>query len=107
VANVVEGAVAAAERGAGGEASFLTDGEQFREFVTKLLAAQVDAGTKQLPRWTRSTAAVTGWMKHPPITRTEVALIAHQVTVVDAKARRELGYKGAVTREAGLAAIRG
>jgi nucleoside-diphosphate-sugar epimerase len=110
VTNVVEGAIAAAERGKGGEAYFLTDGEpvEFREFITKLLATQdVDPGTKQLPRWiAKSTAAVTGWMKQPPITRTEVALIAHEVTVDDGKARRELGYKGAVTREAGLAAMR-
>lgn len=107
VANVVEGALLAAERGTPGEIYFLTDGEpvDFREFLTALLATQgIDPGTRTLPRWAaRTVASLTAWMKHPPITRTAVALIGGEVTVDDRKARRELGYVGAVTREQGLA----
>ncbi len=110
VDNVVEGAIAAAERGRAGEIYFLTDGEpvEFRGFITELLATQgVTVGTRSIPRWVaRAIASVTGWMKVPPVTKTAIALVGHEVTVVDAKARRELGYTGAVTIAAGLAAMR-
>lgn len=110
VANVVEGALLAAERGAPGEIYFLTDGPpvEFRGFLTELLATQgVAAGDREIPRWLASTvAALTGWMTQPPITKTALALVGHEVTVDDAKARRELGYLGKVTREAGLAELR-
>ncbi len=110
IANVVEGALLAADKGKRGEIYFLTDGEpvEFREFLTSLLAAHgVDAGTRSVPRWLASTvAALTGWMKEPPATKTAIALLGNEVTVVDAKARRELGYTGAMTREKGLAEIR-
>ncbi|MEO8699357.1 MAG: NAD-dependent epimerase/dehydratase family protein [Kofleriaceae bacterium] len=110
VANVVEGALLAAEHGRSGEIYFLTDGApvDFRDFLTQVLATQgVDPGDRHVPRWAAKTAAtLTGWMKRPPVTKTELALISHEVTVEDAKARRELGYVGAMTREAGLAELR-
>jgi len=110
VANVVEGALLAAERGSPGEIYFLTDGPpiEFRRFVTELLATQgVDPGAREVPRWlARTIAALTGWMKRPPVTRTALALVGGEVTVDDAKARRELGYVGKVTLEAGLAELR-
>ncbi|MEJ7601327.1 MAG: NAD-dependent epimerase/dehydratase family protein [Kofleriaceae bacterium] len=111
VANVVEGMLLAAERGTPGEIYFLTDGEpvDFRLFVTAMLSTQgVDPGTRSLPRWVATTvASLTSWMKQPPVTRTAIALIAHEVTVNDTKARRELGYIGKTSREAGLAEMRG
>lgn len=110
VANVVEGTLLAAEKGQGGEVYFLTDGEpvDFRDFMTAMFATQgVDAGTRSVPRWVaKAVAALTAWMKTPPITKTAVALVGGEVTVVDAKARRELGYTSAVTRDAGLAEMR-
>jgi nucleoside-diphosphate-sugar epimerase len=110
VRNVVEGALCAADKGRPGEIYFLTDGEpiEFRAFMTEMLATQgVDAGARSVPRWiARSAAAMTSWMKQPPVTRTAIALIGVEVTVDDAKARRELGYIGAVSREAGLAEMR-
>lgn len=110
VKNVVEGALLAAEQGRPGEIYFLTDGEpvDFRAFMTELLATQgVDAGTRSIPKWiARTVAATTAWMKAPPVTRTAIALVGHEVTVDDAKARRDLGYVGAMTREAGLAELR-
>jgi nucleoside-diphosphate-sugar epimerase len=111
VDNVVEGILLAAERGAPGEIYFLTDGEpvELRAFLTQVLATYgVDPGDRNVPRWlARTVAAVTGWMKHPPVTRTAIALVGQEVTVVDAKARRELGYTGKVSREQGLAEMRG
>jgi nucleoside-diphosphate-sugar epimerase len=111
VDNVVEGALLAAERGAPGAIYFLTDGApvEFRDFLTRLLATQgVDASNvRDVPRWlARLVAGATAWMKHPPVTRTALALVGHEVTVDDSKARRELGYQGKVTIEAGLAELR-
>jgi len=107
VANVVEGALLAADRGTPGEIYFLTDGAstELRAFVTEMLRTQgVDAGTREVPRWVaRVGAAVTAWRKHPPITKAEIGLFGVQVTVDDRKARRELGYVGVMTRERGLA----
>jgi nucleoside-diphosphate-sugar epimerase len=108
VDNVVEGALLAAERGKPGEIYFLTDGApvEFRDFMTRLLATQgVDASrVRDVPLWlARLVAGATGWMKHPPVTRTALALVGHEVTVDDTKARRELGYQGKVTIDAGLA----
>jgi hypothetical protein len=42
----------------------------------------------------------------PPLTRMVVELFGREVTVSDAKARRELGYRGAVSHAAGLAEMR-
>lgn len=66
----------------------------------------VDAGTREVPRWVaRLGAALTGWRKRPLITKAEIALFGVEVTVDDGKARRELGYRGAMTREQGLAEL--
>ena len=108
--NVVEGALLAAERGKPGEIYFLTDGEptELRGFVSAMLATQgVDAGSRVVPRWVaRAAAALTSWMKSPPIRKVEIGLFGVEVTVDDSKARRELGYRGAVTREQGLAELK-
>lgn len=107
VANVVEGALLAAERGRGGEVYFVTDGEPlpFRDYITGLLAtAGVEIADKSISRtMARAIAAATAWMKRPPVTKTELALAGHEVTVDDGKARRELGYAATMTRQAGLA----
>jgi nucleoside-diphosphate-sugar epimerase len=109
VDNVVEGLLLAAEKGRPGEIYFISDGEpvEFRDFITKLLATQgVDAGTRSVPRWVaRALVAVTSWMKRPPLTRMAFALMAHEVTIDDSKARRELGYAGRKTVAEGLAEL--
>lgn len=117
VDNVCEGLLLAAEKGRGGEAYFVTDGApiELRGFVTQMLATQgVDAGSKSLPKglvlllarvseWIWETFRLKG---NPPATRMAVHLFGEPVTVNDAKARRELGYRGLVTREQGLATLR-
>ena len=107
VANAVEGALLAAEKGQPGEVYFLTDGEpvDFRDFVTAMCKTQgVDPGDRVVPRWIASTTAtLTSWMRQPPLTKVALALIGHEVTVVDAKARRDLGYVGKMSRADGLA----
>jgi nucleoside-diphosphate-sugar epimerase len=111
VDNVAEGLLLAAEKGTPGEVYFVTDGEpvEFRDFMTKLLMSQgVDAGTRSIPRWlARAAVTLTSWMKRPPVTKTAFALIAHEVTVDDRKARRELGYVGKKSVVDGLAEMQG
>jgi nucleoside-diphosphate-sugar epimerase len=113
IANCVEGLLLAAEKGRGGEAYFLTDGEpvEFREFLTAMLKTQgVDPGDKQIPfglAMGLATVSEALWSflrlpGSPPITRLELLLAGREVTVNDDKARRELGYEGRVTRKEGL-----
>lgn len=117
VDNAVEGLLAAAERGDGGEAYFVTDGDPvaFRAFVTDMLDTQgVEPPARTVPRrlaWWGATAAETAWRTlpmagRPPLTRMTVATIGQAMTFDDAKARRELGYEGGTSREAGLEALR-
>jgi nucleoside-diphosphate-sugar epimerase len=114
VRNVVEGLLLAAERGRPGEIYFLSDGEpiEFRAFWTRIARTQgVDPGTRSVPRALLYPVAVTlesAWRLlrlrgAPPVTRMAILLAGEEVTVSDAKARRELGYLGRVTREQGLA----
>lgn len=114
VGNVVEGLLLAAAKGRGGEIYFLTDGEplQFRGFMTRMLATQgVRLGDKSLPR---GLVYALAWISEllwellplsgkPPVTRMTVTLFGQEVTVSDAKARRELGYRALISVEQGLA----
>ncbi len=116
VANVGEGLILAAERGRAGEIYFVTDGEpvDFRQFITEMLQTQgIDPGSRSMPRWLALAMASlleAGWRifrlkGSPPLTRAIVHTMSEEMTVSDAKARRELGYVGRMSREAGLAAM--
>jgi nucleoside-diphosphate-sugar epimerase len=117
VDNVVEGLLLAAERGAPGEAYFVTDGESvvFRDFVSELLRTQgVEPPARELP------AAVAGplaracelaWRAlplhgEPPLTRLAVWLSSQECTIDISRARRELGYEPVRDRAEGLAELR-
>ena len=114
VDNVCEGLRLAARTGRGGEVYFLTDGDpvEFRTFITAVLHTQgIDPGSRSIPRRLAHTIAYgSEWAWHtfhlqktPPLTRSAVHIIGEEVTVNDSKARRELGYKGNISREVGLA----
>lgn len=116
VENVVEGLLAAEERGGPGEIYFVTDGPpvEFRAFVTQLLETQgVAPPTRSIPLpVARALAggAEAAWGAlplggAPPVTRQALALIGVEMTVNDAKARRELRYTAHKTREDGLAEL--
>jgi nucleoside-diphosphate-sugar epimerase len=72
------------------------------------------SGVKRLPLPVARVAAValeafwrlTNRSGQPPLTRTSIELIGTEVTVNDAKARRELGYAPVITRAEGLAELR-
>lgn len=115
--NVVEGLVLAARAGKAGEAYFVTDGAPMtlREFLTKLLATQGIAPPKRsIPgpvarsiAWTMEAA----WRRlplkgAPPLTRLAIWNVSMEMTVNDAKARREMGYEPVVTVEQGLEEMR-
>lgn len=117
VENVVEGLLLGAERGAPGEAYFVTDGEPvvFREFVSALLETQeVEPPTRSLPAPVAAALAATFetlWRAlplpgEPPLTRLAVWLSSQECTIEIAKARRELGYEPMISRAEGLAAMR-
>ncbi len=117
VDNVVEGMLAAAERGKPGEIYFLTDGEShtYREWFGRMLETRgVKPPDGNVPLWVaRAGASVSEllWKRlplpgDPPLNRTEIALLGVQMTVRDDKARRELGYEGHVGFEEGLASLR-
>jgi nucleoside-diphosphate-sugar epimerase len=116
VRNVVEGTLCAAETGHPGEIYFLTDGEpvEFRDFLTRLAATQgVTPSTREAPLWLATNGAKLAewyWRKFrrpgaPPLTKTAVNLMFMEVTVVDRKARTELGYRGAVSMDQGLSEL--
>ena len=116
VRNVVEGLLLAAARGRPGEIYFLTDGAplEFRAFITAQARAHgVEPGERSVPRALLYAVAVLSefaWRTlplrgGPLITRTALLLAGEEVTVSDAKARRELGYVGHVSLEEGLAEI--
>ena len=116
VKNVCEGALLAADRGRPGEIYFLTDGPpvEFRDFVARMLrAVGVEPTDGTVPLGVaRALAAVTETVWRllrlrgtPPVTRMAVGLVGAEVTVSDAKARRELGYAAKVSIEDGLAGM--
>jgi nucleoside-diphosphate-sugar epimerase len=117
VANTAAGIIAALERGRGGQVYFVTDGEPvvFREFITAMLATQgVGAPPRSVPlAVVRATAALmSGWAAltrardEPMLTPAALALAGQEMTVSDAKARRELGYQPPVSVIEGLADLR-
>jgi nucleoside-diphosphate-sugar epimerase len=116
VANACEGALLAAEKGKPGEVYFLTDGEpvEFRWFWSEIFKSQQRPVTQKsvpLPVVKLAAAASeTLWRTFklkgaPPVTRVAVGLMGHEVTVNDAKARKELGYASRVSIQAGLAEL--
>lgn len=116
VDNVVEGLVLGAQKGRGGEAYFVTDGEPvvFREFVSALLETQgVHAPTRSIPAWVAGPLAVACeglWRVapmpgQPPLTRFTYWVSSQECTINIAKARRELGYRPVKTRADGLAEL--
>lgn len=111
--NCVYGAKLAAAKGTPGGVYFITDGApvEMREFLTDYLATRgVDAGNKEMSLGLAKLAARAAefaWKTFslqgaPPVTRLSIALLFQEVTVVDARARKELGYKERITVSQGL-----
>lgn len=117
VDNLVHALVLALEKGRAGRVYFVSDGEPvpFRDFVTELLATQnVKAPRREVPRWlAKGLTSVSGLVETVsrgknagPLPLQTFALMAHEVTVNDARAREELGYVPVMARAAGLDALK-
>ncbi|AFM11010.1 NAD-dependent epimerase/dehydratase family protein [Turneriella parva] len=117
IANLVAGVEAALAKAKGGEIYFVTDGApvSFRNFVTELLSTQgVTAPSGSVPRWlvrlalhvTTFISRVTRGRIKPPMSWQEYGTVAHEMTIDDSKARRELGYRPTISVEKGLAELR-
>ncbi|HVS28870.1 MAG TPA: NAD-dependent epimerase/dehydratase family protein [Solirubrobacteraceae bacterium] len=113
VANVVEGLLLGAQRGASGAAYFVTDGEPvvFRDFVKSLVGTQgVEVPDKELPAGIAraAAAAAEGLWKGlrlsgaPPITRIALWLSSQECTIDISRARAQLGYQPRVTVAGGI-----
>lgn len=116
VGNVCEGLLLAAERGRGGEVYFLSDGApvELRKFMQDLLVTQgLDPGERELPLWLARAIAASGallWRRlplpgQPPLTPLALWLMSQSVTVNDSKAREQLGYRGQISYDAGMAEL--
>jgi nucleoside-diphosphate-sugar epimerase len=116
--NTVEGLWLAATKAPAGGVYFVTDGEPvvFREFVTSWLGTQgVAPPDKAVPSAVAEAGAAVSeraWRLlrrpgPPPLTRLAVWVSSKECTLDISRARRELGYEPVVTREQGLAALKG
>lgn len=117
IANVCAGVDLALQRGRGGEAYFITDGEplEFRTTLTSLLETQgIAAPDKTVPRWLLRTmanvgdalASISGGRIKGPLTLQEYATSAVEISLDITKARNELGYAPVISFAEGLAELR-
>lgn len=117
VSNACEAIVRAADCPHSGQAYFVTDGPpvQFRDFITDLASAYgVEMPARSVPRAVARTAArvsdgsrrVLRRSGETTVSRTAVALGGHEMTVNDARARRDLGYRPVVSPSEGLERLR-
>ena len=103
-------------KGKGGEAYFVLDGEPvvFREFLTRMLqAAGVVPPRRNVPGWlvrAIAYASEKAWRalnlkSKPPLTRIAANIMSRDCMLIDAKARREMGYAPPFTIDNGLKAL--
>jgi nucleoside-diphosphate-sugar epimerase len=113
VDNVVEGLLLGAQKGAPGEAYFVTDGEPqvFRDFISRLVATQgLEIPERSVPGPVIGALTVAGeaaWKAlplrgQPPVTRFGYWFLTQECTIDIARARRELGYSPVISIDQGL-----
>lgn len=116
IANLAHGIERALVAGTSGEIYFIADADsiEFRSFISALLQSQGRlVPDRNVPRWLvfgiaavcERIAAVTGGRWRPPVTLQSLAPSAVTVTVDITKARRDLGYEPAISREEGIAEL--
>lgn len=111
--NLVHGAKLVLDRGIGGEAYFVSDGEvrSFREFLPKLMHAyRVDLGERSIPSAIARPAAAAiegvwrwfGFTNAPPLTRHAIDLMCCDCTLRIDKIEKDLGYRPVISVAEGL-----
>jgi len=114
--NLSAAVIAAMEKGRGGEAYFVTDGDRrsMRTSFSAIFKAHgLDAGNREVPLGVASFMAksfdviwrITGLKSRPPVPPLALRLMGREFSVSDAKARQELGYKNVISFEEGIKAI--
>ena len=114
--NLSAAVIAATQYGKGGEAYFITDGDQrsMRTTFTALFEAYgLDAGKKEIPLGVASFLAkvfdltwkLFGLKSRPPVPPLAIRLMAKEFSVVDAKAREELNYQNVISFAEGIKTI--
>ncbi|MEO1587263.1 MAG: NAD-dependent epimerase/dehydratase family protein, partial [Bacteroidota bacterium] len=113
VFNLAQAILAAIDKGGNGEIYFVTDGEQrpIKELFGKMFQQYgVTAGDRSLSRsFALTTAKVIQFVwdtlrlkSDPPIVPVMIYLMGTEFSVSDQKARRELGYRNAISIEEGM-----
>jgi nucleoside-diphosphate-sugar epimerase len=112
VDNACRGLLCAAKNGKRGETYFVTDGapSPFRTMIESMFRASgIEPTKRSVPRPLAHAVAVAGdalarglGLGRPPLPHLTYHLLADEVTVVDDKARREIGYANVISREEGL-----
>ena len=116
IGNLVYAMNLALTKGQGGDAYFVLDGPPvvFRDFMTRMLkAGGVTPGDRAVPGWLVRTIAYVGektWRGlnlkgKPPLTRFTANIMSRDCILLDAKARRDMGYAPPATIEQGLQAL--
>lgn len=113
IKNLSAATLAAFEKGRGGEAYFVTDGDRrsMRESFSAIFQAYgLEPGSKEIPLGLAAFMAnmfefiwkLFGLKSRPPIPPLLIRLMAREFSVSDAKARKELGYANAISFEEGI-----
>jgi nucleoside-diphosphate-sugar epimerase len=117
IGNLTHAMNLALTQGKGSEAYFVLDGPPvvFREFMTKMLnAAGVTPGDRAVPGWLVRAIAYLGETTYralnikskPPLTRFAANIMSRDCTLIDDKARKEMGYAPPFTPDQGLEALK-
>lgn len=118
VDNLCEALLLAVDRGRGGEAYFVSDGQSgtLKSVISALLATRgivpKDRAVPFRPAWLMAGIMGVAWRLlglggEPPITRQMLRLIGKPFTISIAKARADLGYLPGVSFAEGIAAMGG
>ena len=113
VDNLAAAVISSLDKGRGGEAYFITDGEfmSLRNFFTGLLAQEgLSVNGPSIAVCMAWVAAhlfgglwkTMGWKSRPPLNPVMVRMMGTELSVLDEKARKELGYQNKLSMEEGL-----
>jgi nucleoside-diphosphate-sugar epimerase len=116
IGNLVYAMELALAHGKAGEAYFVLDGPplEFRDMLSRMVkAAGFSLPDREVPGWLVRALAFAGekaWRAlplpgRPPITRFAANIMSRDCILIDAKARKDMGYSPPFTVEAGMAAL--
>jgi len=117
IANLVHAIELALTKGNGGQAYFVLDDgvRTMKEMISGIAATRgITLPDKSVPSWVADTLAGVmegAWrtfnLKGEPLTRFGAMIMSRDSVLIDAKARREMGYAPVISVEEGLRQLRG